>query len=462
MKKKSADAATVEGEDALYLFYGDEFLVKEQVRRLVDKKVDPDLRDTNLIVLDGNNLDLGDLSSLLFTPSLFGGGRVILVEQTTLFMGRKDQNKLLTKAIQSWKSGNRKAALKAMTQVLAVAGVVASDLERGPAWIGDVAGESVSAEDKEILRAAAQSLVEEGATISAGTDEEILEELVSSSFPDGTVLILTAPGVDKRKKIVKAVTKRGQVVEYAAREQKYGGGLDRSFFDKRVKDTLKSAGKTISPDALDEMHARSGKELRRLHGELQKLIGFVGDREKVTAKDVEAVFSDFHEASFFDFVNVLRTADIRKCLPALHEHLKLVDHPLVTLGIIAGDIRKLMIARELLFTVFRSTWRPGISFDSFKAIARQARDQHPELAVKGKHKLLSMNDYPLYLALKDAQKFPMEKLVHIMEEILQADIMMKSSRLGYQSPKSILEKLLFTICSPHADVPGKTRRVGLR
>jgi len=453
MKKKSADASAVGGKDDLWLFYGDEFLVKEQVRQLLDKHVSPEFRNTNFIVLDGSNLDLGELSSQLFTPSLFGGERVILVDQTPAFVGRTDRDKLLAKVTQSWRSGSRRAALKALSQLLTVAGVDPSDVERGSEWLSEVAGDSVSADEKDILRAAGQALLEDGRLKSAGSDEALIEELISSPFPEGTVLIFTAPAVDRRKKVVKVFDKRGQVVECAAREQKYGGGLDRSFFDKRVKEWLTEKGKRISQDGLDEMYARSGKELRQLHGEMEKLAGFLGDREMVTPKDVQAVFSDFHEASFFDFTNALRTADIRKCLPALHENLKLVDHPLQTLGAIATDVRKLLVARELLFTVFRTEWRPDISFERFKPLAQAARDKNPEMAQKGKYKLLSMNDYPLYLALKDAQKFPMEQLVRIMEAVLEADVMMKSSRLGHQSPKSILEDLVFAICSPGGAVP---------
>ena len=448
MKDSSSRTSSGPIEDSLYLIYGDEFLVKEHARGLVDRVVAPEVRGTNLVALDGNGLDLGELSTLLFTPSLFGGGRVILVEQTPLFMGRSDQGKLLEKVTRSWKAGDQKAALKAFIQLLAVAGVTAADLASGTEWISAIGVRSVSADDSEILGRVAQAFVEKGDAVPSAKDEEVIEELISSSFPEETVLIFTAPAVDKRKKVFKALQKRGRVVECAVREQKYGAGLDRSFFEKRVTETLGKAGKSISPDALRTMYARTGKELRRLHGELEKLIGFVGDRERITAKDVESVFSDFHEAAFFDLINALRTADLSVCLPALHENLKLVDHPLQTLAVIAGDVRKLMVARELLFTVFRHSWKPGLSFDGFKPLARRMREEHPEMARKGKYRVLSMTDYPLYLVLRDAQKFPMDKLVRIMEAILEADILMKSSRIGSQNPGSILENVLFTMCSP--------------
>ena len=84
MKKK----AFSENPGSVHLFYGDEFLVKERVRELIDKLLKPDLRNTNLIVIDGINVDVSYLANQLFTPSLFGGARVLLVENTTLFSAR--------------------------------------------------------------------------------------------------------------------------------------------------------------------------------------------------------------------------------------------------------------------------------------------------------------------------------------------------------------------------------------
>lgn len=432
----------------LYLLYGDEFLVKEQVRQIVDQALPKDLQKANFVVVDGHNLDAGNLVSLVATPSLFGDQRVILVDQTTVFMGRSDQGKLAAKVIQSWKAGERRAATRGLSQLLSLAGLRTDDIRSGGAqWVEEILGSSSTGADKEALAAAGQSFLEGGGTVHSG-GEDLIEEMVSSDLPNGTVLIFSATAVDKRKKLFRVVNERGRVVECAAHEQKYGGGLDRSFFDKRVKDALKRAGKRINPKALERMYSRSGRELRRLHGELDKLVAFLGDRMEVTQEDVDEVFTDFHEASFFDLTNALRSADITKCLPALHEHLKIAAHPLQALATIAADFRKLMVARELLFTAFKSYWKPGMSYDQFKRVVEQVRKEQPQPAKKSKLNLLSMPDYPLFLLLRDVQKFPMEKLMRILEACLEADIQLKSSRLGSRAPEAILERVVMTVCAP--------------
>jgi DNA polymerase III subunit delta len=448
MKKKSPSTVTSEARDSLFLIYGDEFLVKEQVKRLTADLLEPEFKDTNLIVLDGANLDLSMLSLHLFTPTLFGGSRLIVVDQTTLFMGRADQRKLVEKTVGAWKAGEKKSALRSLAQLINLAGLDSRDLESGSDWLNAVLTDTESHEDREILATAARALVEDGAKVRSVSDEAFVEELISSPLPEGTALVFTAPAVDKRKKIFQALQKRGSVVECAVREEKYGAGLDRSFFDRTVREILGAAGKKISGDAVAKIYSGSGKDVRRLHSELDKLIGYVGARPQVTAQDVEAVFSDFHEAAFFDLANALRTADIKKCLPALHENLKISAHPLQTLGAIASEFRKLMAARELLFTVFRSSWRRDLTYDKFQGEARKVREANPGLTGKGKFRLLSMKDYPLYLLLKESQRFPLEKLIRIIEATLEADVLMKSSRLGRTGPEAILEQLIFTICEP--------------
>lgn len=448
MKKQTPKDLTGKDRHQLYLYFGDEFLVKEEVRGVVERTLDPDLRDTNFIILDGNSLDVSSLSTQLFTPSLFGESRVILVDQTTIFMSKTDQTKLVAKVIDSWKSGDKRTALKHLGQVLALAGVDSERLRRGNDWVGDVLSDSRSAEDGETFLAAARAFLEEERKVGSGGDEALVEEIMTSPFPEGTVLVFTAPGVDRRKKVFKAVEKHGRVVECAVREEKYGTGLDKKYFEDRVRDSINSVGKKIGTDALAAIYARSGKELRRLHSELEKLIGYVGDRAEITVQDVEALFSDFHEAGAFDLTNALRTADITKCLPALHENLRIVSHPLQTLGLIAADFRKLIVARELLFSVFKSSWKPGMTYQAFVPVAAKVRQENPSLTTKGKFNLLSMKDYPLYLLLKDAQKFPMEKLLKIMEAILHVDVMMKSSSLGSRAPEALLEELVHIVCSP--------------
>lgn len=443
MKKETRKADI----DPVYLFYGDEFLVKERVQTLASEILDPDLRATNLIVFDGNNLDVARLADELLTPSLFGDRRIVLVDQTHLFMGKVDRGKLVQKILTSWRSNDRKAAFQGFGQWLNLMGLTVADTSGGSDWIGDLDAEEVPVDAGEILSKVGRAFADSGEKAEASADEASVEELILSPLPGDTVLIFTAMAVDKRKKIFKAVEKRGRVVECSIKEEKSRTGLERTFFDERVHAALAAAGKKISRAALQEMYVRSGKNLRRLHSELDKLIGYLGDRTEVTPEDVGNLFSDFHEAAFYDLTGALRSGDLGRCLSALHDNLKLVSHPLQSLSAIANEFRRLMVAREMLFTIFSSAWKPGISFPHFQSVVKKVREDNVEMRTKSKLDLLSMKDYPLYLYLRDAQRLPMEKIFRVMEYVLDADVAMKSTRLGSSSPSTILEKLVMEICS---------------
>ncbi len=444
MKKKAAS----ENPASVQLFYGDEFLVKERVRELLDKLLEPNLRDTNLIVVDGINLDASYLAGQLFTPSLFGGARVILVENTTLFSARTDQQRTLGKVMDSWDGGDRKAAFRAFAQLLSLLGIDAGNLEKSYDWIDEVLGSSATARDRETLSEIAREFLEENRTSERKGSEGVLEELVSSTFPEQIFLIFTAASVDKRKKIFKAVEKQGRVVECAVPREKRGATLEKGFFEDQVRQALRGSGKNIIPRALQVMYSRAGGDLRQLRSEIDKLIAFVGDRKEINVQDVETLFDDSHETEFFEFTNALRSAELAKCLPALHKNLRMVSHPLQTLAIMANDIRRLMVARELLFSTFRETWKPRISYDGFVMILRKALQDDPRAKEKGTYNLLAMNEFALLNLLKAAQNFTMERLLSIMEAILDADVLLKSSRLGARSPQVILEQVVYAICNP--------------
>ncbi len=446
MKKPAPGDAVRNGPAHLYLFFGDELLTKEQVDAVVSEFLEPELRATNLVVLDGTNLDLSELSSHLYTPSLFGARRIVVVDQTPLFIGKVDKKKLLDKILTNWKRNDSKGAHRALGHLLSVVGLEIRDLSSGDEWLDEIFGGSSEARETETLRRVAESFLESGAATPPRAGEALIEELLQSGLPEDAALIFTTPVVDKRKRLFKMFEKRGRVVDCSVREEKFGSAMEKGFFEDRVKDILGRSGKRVSSSALALMYKRSGKEMRRLNSELEKLIAYLGEREEVTPSDVEAVFSDFHQAAYFELSRALRTGNLSSCLLALHENLKIVDHPLQTLAGIANEFRRLLVARELLFTVFRPHWRRGITYQQFQPILRRVLEERPELKGKSSLNILNMKEYAVYNYLLDAQRFPMEKLVSIMEAILEADLMMKSTRIGSTSPSTIVENLVLKIC----------------
>jgi DNA polymerase III subunit delta len=428
----------------IYLIYGDEYLVKEQTKKVVAQFLSPEESSTNLTVFDGAGLDAASLETELFTPSLFGGNRVLLVEQTSVFMSRTNEGKLLAKALDAWKSGQSKPALRSFAQFLGVAGMGLNDLA-DPKWVEEAAPD-LSPESKDAASKLAEAFIHSGQNISQN-DDKVIQSILEETLPADTALIFNSTDIDKKKKLVKLFEKKGRLVPCVAQIQKYAAGLDRDFFADQVNESLSVHKKRMTPRGMERLYSRAGADMRTLKGELEKLITYVGNRAEITDQDVDAVILDLHAPTFFELTNVLRTRNLAKCLSALHENLKMVDHPLQTLASIMADVRKLLIARELLFTAFAGYWQKGMRYNDFVKILPEVKSARPELLGKGKFKLLSLKDYPLYLLLKDVEMFPMKDLTRIMEAGLEADIMMKSTRVGGRSPELIMERLVYEICS---------------
>lgn len=431
----------------LSLFYGDDFLVKEELRGLIDAVLDSKLRATNLTIIEGGKLDAGVLEDQLYTPSLFGGDRVIVVEQTHLFMGKSNRGKLLEKTVSAWGSDDRARALSLVAQLVELSGLGAEELALGTDWIDDIGGQGADSSVRETLVAVGKAYVEERPGVQPTGQEARIREIIEAPIPEGAFLVFTSSGVDKRNKLYKLAEKHGRVVECAVRQEKYSPSMEKGFFEERVRHGLNKHGKKISSRALEKMRDKAGMDIRQLESEIEKLARYVGDRQEVTEEDVNQVLGDYHQAAFYELTQSLRTGDAATCLKALDSNLKIVDHPLQSLAGIANEIRRLIVAREILFTVFKPYWTKGMSYQNFRKVVGRVREEQPKKTGAEKYHLLSMKDYPLYLLLRDVQKFPMEKLTKAMEAILEADIAMKSSRLGSRAPGIIVERLLMEICS---------------
>ena len=116
MKAKSTSKSLK--DENLFLFHGDEFLIKQKVSNLIEHLLEPECRTTNLQVFDGSNFDIGDLVSHLLNNPLFGGNRLALVEQTTIFSGQGSIPKVLSRVVEAWKASDSKTAFRNLKQIM--------------------------------------------------------------------------------------------------------------------------------------------------------------------------------------------------------------------------------------------------------------------------------------------------------------------------------------------------------
>lgn len=111
-------------------------------------------------------------------------------------------------------------------------------------------------------------------------------------MPDSCIVIfyMTAE-IDGRKKLCKALKACEGYIEF--------NYLSGAVLQKWCGQQLKSFGKKIAQDAVNEMTLMAGQELTRLAGELQKLAAYTGEANEITAADVRAVVAPSPEYSVF-------------------------------------------------------------------------------------------------------------------------------------------------------------------
>lgn len=155
-----------------------------------------------------------------------------------------------------------------------------------------------------------------------------------------TVLALSAEKLAKNTRLYKFIDKRGGVVE-----RKTPKGAE---FQRRVVQMASEQGKEMSVDAAEALVAATGENLRTVSAELQKLVSFVGSRERITRADVDQVSSDTAKLKIWEFTDALAARD---CAGALRIASNLMGAGESVYGLHAmalRTVRDLIAARSLL------------------------------------------------------------------------------------------------------------------
>jgi DNA polymerase-3 subunit delta len=182
-----------------------------------------------------------------------------------------------------------------------------------------------------------------------------------------------------------------------------------------VRKKAAEQGRRFAPEALELFCHRSGTDLRRVYGEMDKLFQFLGERKNITVEDIVNSSSEGGEASIFSLLNALGRRELPAAMVCLQEQLEEKAAPPFILTMIARHFRQLWILRSLRAQGLEKT-----------VIAKQA----------------GINRYFYGAMQTQAQNYPAEKLRQIFELLLETDRSLKSSSSG---GAPVLENLILKI-----------------
>ena len=431
-----------------YLLYGEEeYLITEALQKILDLIMPQADRDFGLFFLDGENADIDNLSDLILTPSLLGGRKVVVVQNTTIFHSRENLADLISKIRENIDEQPAKAAKYFLT-FLKISGFTLEDLQ-GAGWkkITDdqwrkvVEGDAGEDRGKWLPRII-DICVSLGHSAGSGADKvDKLAELFTKGLPAGNCIILTTDTVDKRKKIFKIFSDAGVVLYFG---QTKGEAAQKELLKNSARKLLERYGKNLTPAAWIALGRKTGFELRRSLTELEKLIFFVGDRGSVEESDVEEVVGKTREDSIFDLTKALSEKNQLAALAALRALLDQGLHHLMILTMIVREIRLLLQARILVDSGKLPKFNNNMEYGWF------SKNIHPKLSELAgtmdlpKDFLVNKHPFVVFNAIRNCGRFSYPVLVSYLDDLLGIDRAMKSSATA---PQLLLENFLITACA---------------
>ncbi|WP_164914388.1 DNA polymerase III subunit delta [Aminipila luticellarii] len=187
----------------------------------------------------------------------------------------------------------------------------------------------------------------EGSKMKGFTEggENDLAEYVKH-LPEGCLLIFTANGADKRKKLFKAIHERGQIYDFTALSER----ALKSFVEKRFR----SAGKTIKPSIVSQFVQNSGyfhKEadytLYNLENDIRKIIAY-SEGSEILLSDVAATVSGNLETSVFAMLDAISIGRKDEAYLLLHSLLGAGENLYMILSLIASQFETILEVKEML------------------------------------------------------------------------------------------------------------------
>ncbi len=143
---------------------------------------------------------------------------------------------------------------------------------------------------------------------------------------DTTVMLLVAQHVDRRSKFFRACEKNGELVECAELK-----GHELALW---IHEEVKGRGKTIEPDAVEAIVARSGGRLSDVSNAVQLVCAYVGDASAIRETDVLAACSDVAEEEIWALTDAIARSDTSEAVRVLRQIIDLGKSEFEIMGMV--------------------------------------------------------------------------------------------------------------------------------
>ncbi|OEH93733.1 DNA polymerase III subunit delta [Bacillus solimangrovi] len=229
-------------------------------------------------------------------------------------------------------------------------------------------------------------------------DLKRLEQYIDDPSPE-TILVIIAPyeKLDERKKIVKAIKKRGGYVKVSP--------LSEQEIQVWVRQQLKERHREISDLALTVLLQTVGVDLTTLASELEKLSLYAGEEQVIDEKMVQLLVARSLEQNIFDLTDMVLNRNLQRAFRIFYDMIEQKEEPLKILALLAGQFR-------LLYQV--------------KGLMSKGYGQNQIAST------LKVHPFRVKLAMQKVATFDMNELLSLMDDIAEVDYKIKSGQVDKQ------------------------------
>jgi DNA polymerase-3 subunit delta len=420
----------------VYLFDGDAFLALRAARELAFALVPETQRALNLVELDAA-ASPAEVAAEVATGGLFGGGKVVLVQEPAFLTSKEDVEASFEAARKAWEEGRQRDAARRLLALVAKGGWSAQDLD--PEDGGEKADEKLAREfrrefgfdpDLAFLRGAGRFAAERDMR-AAKDDSSSLDAALERGFAPGHVLAVAAGKVDGRLPLVKKLAAAGRRVTLGIANEARPWEAPRLALAPVLEALLAGTGKRVDRAGETRLAELVGGDARVLASEVAKLAAYVGDREVIGAKDVDEIVTRVAEDPFFALGNAVEARDLAAALAVLGRSVEDGASPFMILGSLAGTVRRMIVERERARRVAGDR-RIG----SAREWEQLVFPTIPEREVGDK------KPYGLWMKYQASMRFARDELLDALAALAEADVAMKTGQDGRIRIERVLVGLL--------------------
>ena len=460
------------GFSPVYLLHGEEVLYKTALDALVRALLPEGRKSLQYEPVTDDNVYTA--LEIVNTFSLIPGTKVVALPDSRIFYAKQEEGALLQKARDACDDKSVKKAARLFLSLLGLQGLTLDDVADADTRADRLKGDADLLADSGWLDEIIDHCRDKNLSPTAPKDQgRDLQTAIEKGFPEDHHLIVTTDMIDRRRALYKTLVQAGTVVDCSVPKgsRKADKDAQDAILRDRARAVLAPSGKRLEPAAHAAMVQRTGFDVRTFTAGLEKLIQFVGDRDRITPADVDEILKRTRQDPIYELTGALADRNLDAALFLVESLLTAGLVPLQLLAALVNQIRKLLVMRDFLESPHGNAWKKGIPYNAFQNAvipAIKAFDAEltatltdwdariaPQAETKGKGKsapkspasdlLILKNQkspYPVYLLLQRAERFTAAELLDGLERLADADRRLKSTG---GNPKIILETALIRI-----------------